>query len=124
MLREFLQRHEVTQLAASKALGVSDPTIHDWCKGTKRPRTHHRETIAVWTNGEVPVESWLRDDERAAMADVRPFVPRSTESTQDLSADDNANGVVDDPDESGSNGLISDDAAKTVASNDSSRKVG
>lgn len=91
LLREFLQKHDVTQLAASKALGVSDPTIHDWVKGTKRPRAHHREAIAVWTGGEIPIEAWLRDDERAAMADVRPFVPKddsSTDLTKHESGDD------------------------------------
>lgn len=79
-LRKFLKKHEVTQLAASKALGVSDPTIHDWVHGIKRPRAHHREAIAVWTRDEVPVASWLLPEEREAMADVQPFeTPTGTE---------------------------------------------
>lgn len=73
LLAEFLKRNGLTQLAASKALGVSDPTIHDWVTGSKRPRAHHRETIAVWTNEEVPSDSWLTDEERAATEVVRPF---------------------------------------------------
>jgi hypothetical protein len=75
LLRGFLDRHDVTQIAASKALGVSDPTINDWLKMAKRPVAHHRDAIAVWTNGEVPAESWVRDEERDAVARVRPFVP-------------------------------------------------
>ncbi len=75
LFRGFLDRHDVTQIAASKALGVSDPTINDWLKRAKRPVAHHRDAIAVWTNGEVPADSWVRDDERDAVARVRPFVP-------------------------------------------------
>ena len=75
LLQAFLKKNGLTQLAASEALRVSDPTIHDWVQGTKRPRTHHREAIAVWTNGEVPTEAWLRDDERASMRSVQPFTP-------------------------------------------------
>ena len=75
LLQAFLKKNGLTQLAASEALRVSDPTIHDWVQGTKRPRTHHREAIAVWTNGEVPTEAWLRDDERASMKSVQPFTP-------------------------------------------------
>jgi transcriptional regulator with XRE-family HTH domain len=73
-LQAFLQAHGITQLAAATALGVSDPTVHDWVTGAKRPKAHHRQAIAVWTNGEVPTDSWLKADERAAAAAVRPFV--------------------------------------------------
>jgi hypothetical protein len=55
LLQAFLQRNGVTQVAAGLALGVSGPTIYDWVAGKKRPRTHHREAIALWTNGEVVV---------------------------------------------------------------------
>lgn len=85
-LADFLKRNGLTQLAAAEALGVSDPTIHDWVTGSKRPRAHHREVIAVWTRGEVTAQSWLEDKERAAMAAVRPFVPRS----ERIVADDDA----------------------------------
>jgi|GEM_PF-3511842 len=94
LLQAFLRKHSLTQFAASVALKVSDPTIHDWVTGTKRPRTHHREAIAMWTNGEVPVSAWLRDDEREAMANVRPFAPAPESSGSlegdDTSADDDA----------------------------------
>lgn len=75
LLRAFLQQHGVSQVSASKALGVSDPTIHDWLAGIKRPRAHHRESIAVWTGGDVPASSWLLDAERDAMSNVSPFSP-------------------------------------------------
>jgi transcriptional regulator with XRE-family HTH domain len=80
LLRRFINRHGVTQFAASQALGVSDPTVNDWLKGVKRPVAHHRDAIAIWTNGEVPVESWVRNSERDAVARVRPFVPVERES--------------------------------------------
>lgn len=74
-LLAFLERNRLTQLAAARALSVSDPTIHDWVNGKKRPRAHHRDAIATWTNGDVPVDSWLDAQERAAMSAVRPFQP-------------------------------------------------
>lgn len=86
LFRRFLKKHEVTQLAASKALGVSDPTIHDWVHGIKRPRAHHREAIAVWTGDRVPVASWLLDEERHAVAEVRPFLAGASESEQSVSS--------------------------------------
>lgn len=74
-LAEFLRRNGLTQISAAGALGVSDPTIHDWVTGSKRPKAHHREVIAVWTRGEVTIDAWLTAQERAATQLVRPFVP-------------------------------------------------
>lgn len=73
-LADFLARNKLTQLAAAAALKVSDPTVHDWVNGKKRPKAHHREAIATWTSGDVPVDAWLEPHEREAMAEVRPFV--------------------------------------------------
>lgn len=81
LLRGFLDRNDVTQLAASVALGVSDPTINDWVNGAKRPRAHHREAIAVWTHGEVPITAWLLEAEAEKMANVRPFERDDSSST-------------------------------------------
>ncbi len=69
----FLEEHGITQLAASAAIGVSAPTVHDWIAETKRPRTHHRQAIEVWTGGEVPASSWETEAERGAVANVVPF---------------------------------------------------
>jgi DNA-binding transcriptional regulator YdaS (Cro superfamily) len=86
LLQAFLQRNGVTQVAAGLALGVSGPTIYDWVAGKKRPRTHHREAIALWTNGEVVVDAWLDDSERATVAGVRPFVASADESGEHSAA--------------------------------------
>jgi hypothetical protein len=90
----FIERNAITLVAAGKALGVSGPTIYDWSTGKKRPRWHHREAIAVWTRDDVPADSWLTDDERAAMRDVRPFVPPA-ESGPSLDDDDAAEPLPD-----------------------------
>lgn len=74
LLEAFLRVNSITQMAASKALGVSDPTIHDWVSGAKRPRAHHRKAIDVWTGGSVPELAWATDDERVALAKVGPFI--------------------------------------------------
>ena len=77
LLRKFLERNGITKIAAAAALGVSDPTVHDWATGSKRPRTHHRETIQVWTSGAVPADSWTFPEERAAATGVVPFKSKS-----------------------------------------------
>lgn len=74
-LQAFIKRHGLTQLAAANALGVSDPTVHDWVTGAKRPKAHHRQAIEAWTGGAVPVAAWLTKEERASQAAVRPFIP-------------------------------------------------
>jgi DNA-binding transcriptional regulator YdaS (Cro superfamily) len=85
-LKRFLQRNGVTQVAAALALGVSDPTVYDWVSGKKRPRTHHREAISLWTNGEVSADEWLEEHERAAVAGIRPYVAAADDESGGLPA--------------------------------------
>jgi transcriptional regulator with XRE-family HTH domain len=85
-LAEFLRRNNLTQLATAEALGVSDPTVHDWVTGSKRPKAHHRDAISVWTRGEVPVDAWLEESERVARAAVKPFDRESGPSVAEATA--------------------------------------
>jgi len=75
LLKAFLREHAITLGKASIDLGVSGPTVFEWSQGTKRPRTHHRQAIDIWTQGEVPASAWLDEAEVAAVAHVRPFKP-------------------------------------------------
>lgn len=72
-LRQFIESNALTQQATAKALGVTDPAVHDWISGTKRPRPHHRAAIEKWTGGLVPASSWLLREEREATRNVVPF---------------------------------------------------
>lgn len=90
-LQAFLKTHGISQVAAGSALGVSGPTVHDWVTGAKRPKGHHREAISVWTGGEVAADSWLREDERALMAGVKPFV-KADESGEHAAVGDTGTG--------------------------------
>ena len=74
-LRAFLEKHAISQRSAAEALGVTDPAVHDWVTGAKRPRAHHRVSIEVWTRGSVVAASWAFPEERAAARDVVPFDP-------------------------------------------------
>jgi len=67
-LAAWMQLREITQRQAAEALRVSGPTVHDWVHGRKRPRPSLRALIASWTHGAVPVDSWLSDEARAALA--------------------------------------------------------
>ena len=82
-LKAFIKKHNLSQATAGDAIGVSDPCVHDWVSGAKRPRPHHRAAIEVWTSGEVRSDSWLLDGEAAGLSNVKPFVP-DTDSASTL----------------------------------------
>ena len=73
LLRGFLKKNSITQADAAEAIGVSNPTVHDWLVGSKRPRPMHRKAIAVWTSAEVPAASWESAREEQKVANVQPF---------------------------------------------------
>lgn len=88
LLDAFLDKHDISRVAAAEALGVSNPTVCEWAAGTKRPKAHHREAIAIWTRGEVPAESWAGADERKAVSGVTPFEPQPPPSSTESAADE------------------------------------
>lgn len=73
----FLKRYGITNVDAASALGVSDPTIHDWVTGAKLPRHEHRLRIERWT-GEVHTGLWVSEDESKRIKAVVPFRPVAT----------------------------------------------
>ncbi len=103
LLASFLQQNDITQTAAGDALGVTGVSVNSWLGATKRPKAHHRELIARWTGGAVPVESWLFVDERSSFADVKPFEPASS---TDVTA-------------SAESGTVASDRGPSIASADS-----
>jgi transcriptional regulator with XRE-family HTH domain len=58
-LREWRRSRNYTQAEAAKALGVSQPTLSDYERGTKQPRIAQAARIAERTGGEVPLDAWL-----------------------------------------------------------------
>lgn len=73
LLRAFLDARGLGPTAAAKALSCTHPAVIEWMSGTKRPAADARKVIAIWTAGEVPEESWMREKERIRLADTRPF---------------------------------------------------
>lgn len=73
-LSGFLRDNKIRNSAAADALGVSDVAIHHWLNGNARPKDALRAKIAIWTRGEVPVESWVTGTERA---DIESTVPHT-----------------------------------------------
>jgi DNA transposition AAA+ family ATPase len=71
--RAFLDENRVLQTDAADSLGVSDPTVHDWLTGAKKPRLAWRKAIAKFTRNAVRVEDWEDESERQIVAAVRPF---------------------------------------------------
>jgi transcriptional regulator with XRE-family HTH domain len=73
LLRTFLERHGISSARCARALGVTRGNVTHWLGRGQRPRAEHREAIARWTRGFVPVAAWLTNEERAAVAAVVPF---------------------------------------------------
>lgn len=58
LLVEWRTALGLSQGAAAKKLGVSQPTLSDWEAGNKRARTVQALKVAKRTEGKVPVTSW------------------------------------------------------------------
>jgi transcriptional regulator with XRE-family HTH domain len=74
-LAAFLEENGLTQRQLARALGVSDPVVHDWLSGDRRPRDVHRRGIAAFTRGRIPFDAWLSDEERAEIERVGALAP-------------------------------------------------
>ncbi len=80
--RAFIEKHGISKTAAGRAIGVTHSAICGYLDGTSTPAPERRPAIAVWTNGEVPEQDWLSDEERERakrLAEVQPFVPPTQE---------------------------------------------
>jgi DNA-binding transcriptional regulator YdaS (Cro superfamily) len=73
LLAQFLEQREIPQSRCAAALGVSSPTVHDWLKAVKRPRTALRVAIDRWTGGAVPSSSWATAKELATLDGIEPW---------------------------------------------------
>lgn len=49
----------MSQTSLARELGVSQPTVSDWIRGRKTPRTKHVLAIAALTRGGVPLRDWV-----------------------------------------------------------------
>lgn len=80
LLKNWLNRHEVSPEALADKIGVSKPTIYNWIKGTATPqRSVDREMIATATNGEIQPIGWVTEQERAAIAACTPIETSAAE---------------------------------------------
>jgi transcriptional regulator with XRE-family HTH domain len=50
---------EDVMAVVAKVLGVSQPTLSDYERGTKQPRIAQAARIAERTDGQVPLDAWL-----------------------------------------------------------------
>lgn len=70
LLVKALEEHGLSQAAAARLLGISQPTVNAWCTGSKRPEPEWRERIEA--EFSVPRASWYTRSERSiARPEVR-----------------------------------------------------
>lgn len=74
-LAAFLEENSLTQRQLARAIGVSDPVVHNWLSGDRRPRDVHRRGIAAFTRQRIPAEAWLTEEERAEIERVGALAP-------------------------------------------------
>jgi DNA-binding transcriptional regulator YdaS (Cro superfamily) len=67
-LRQFLRNNNISYARAGHALGVSGPTVWQWCHELRSPTVRRCEDIETWTGGVVPARSW-----GAVRAPIIPF---------------------------------------------------
>lgn len=67
---DFLERNDLSNAEAARALHVSRPTIFAWREGDKIPTAAHRAAIAKWTEGTVPESSWPLSEKEAGQLDA------------------------------------------------------
>lgn len=61
-----------SQGALARALGISQPSVSSWVRGTSRPEGHLREAIELLIG--IPVAWWATDEEHALVERVRADV--------------------------------------------------
>lgn len=67
----FLRDHKLTLAAAAEVLGVSEPAVHGWRTGEKRPVDFQRAKIEAWTGIKAP--TWRTPEEAEDIGAVQPF---------------------------------------------------
>jgi hypothetical protein len=68
----YLTKHRITNVEAGAALGITKSAVAHLREGAS-PKPGRRLAIERWTDGEVPVASWVTIEERESAAKVVPF---------------------------------------------------
>jgi len=59
-LREWRQKHKVSQETVAEHLGVHQSTVSKWETGEEMPSLLTAEAIRVLTASKVPLSAWVR----------------------------------------------------------------
>lgn len=65
-LRDWMEKHGVTQARLSELTGIQQPLISKYLRGSQRPQLDNALAIERATEGAVPVEEWERQKDSAA----------------------------------------------------------
>ena len=60
MLREWMEKVDVSILEAAKAFGVSIHTVRKWLNGDRIPRPAHQRKVKKITRGDVTPMDWIK----------------------------------------------------------------
>ncbi len=87
LLKAFLKaKKPLTQAEAAEQLDIPPSALSAYLKGTQRPRDETRERIATWSRGKIPISSWRKPREQAAItgqcAAFIPSVPVDNKKTR------------------------------------------
>lgn len=63
LLADYLNEHAESQSAFARRAGVSESALSDWLRGRRNPDVTSAVAIERATDGAVPVESWVRQND-------------------------------------------------------------
>lgn len=64
-LGRYIGEERGARASFARLLEISEPTLHDYLRGYKRPRQERRLRIQILTKGQVRADDWMLPHERA-----------------------------------------------------------
>lgn len=76
LLKSWLNELGLSAEDFAEKVGVTKPTIYDWCRGSSRPtKALHQQKMALLSGGQIQPIGWQTDEERAELAALKPLRP-------------------------------------------------
>lgn len=80
LLKNWLNELGMSAEDFAEKVGVTKPTIYDWCRGSSRPtKAMHQQKMHLLSGGRLQPVGWQTDEERAELDACAPLASTGTE---------------------------------------------